>query len=61
MTMKLFIEKLPADRFLCTHRSYMVSLNKINTVANKNVVLKNGSVLPVSDSYIDVLYRYINK
>jgi two-component system, LytTR family, response regulator len=61
MTMKSFLEKLPADSFLRIHRSYIVSLNKINAVANKKVMLKNGSVLPVSDSYIDELNRYINK
>ncbi|MES2847614.1 MAG: LytTR family DNA-binding domain-containing protein [Bacteroidota bacterium] len=61
MTMKAFIEKLPADKFLRIHRSYIVSLNKIGSVGNKKVVLKNGTVLPVSDSYIDVLNKYINK
>lgn len=61
MTMKAFIEKLPADRFLRIHRSYIVSLNRIGVAGNKKVTLKNGTVLPVSDSYVDVLNKYINK
>lgn len=61
MTMKAFIEKLPADRFLRIHRSYIVSLNKIGSVGNKKVILKSGIVLPVSDTYIAELNKYISK
>lgn len=61
MTMKAFIEKLPADRFLRIHRSYIVSLKRIEVAGNKKVTLKNGTVLPVSDSYVDLLNKYINK
>lgn len=61
MTMKAFIEKLPAENFLRIHRSYIVSLSKIVAVSNKKASLKNGAVLPVSDSYIDGLNKYINK
>lgn len=61
MTMKAFIEKLPAEKFLRVHRSYIVSLNKIGSVGNKKIILKNGTVLPVSESYIDLLNTYIHK
>ena len=61
MTMKAFIEKLPADKFLRIHRSYIVSLSKIGSVGNKKVVLKNGTVLPVSDTYISELNKYVSK
>jgi two-component system, LytTR family, response regulator len=61
MTMKSFIEKLPIDKFLRIHRSYIVSLDKINSVANKKAVLKNGTVLPVSDTYVADLNRYTGK
>ncbi len=61
MTMKSFIEKLPADKFLRIHRSYIVSLNKIRSVLNKKVLLKTGATLPVSDTYIAELNKYICK
>lgn len=61
MTMKSFIEKLPADKFLRVHRSYIVALNKIGVVGNKKITLKNGTLLPVSDTYLEGLHKYINK
>lgn len=61
ITMKAFIEKLPADNFLRIHRSYIVSLNKIASVGNKKALLKNGTSLPVSDTYIAELNKYVSK
>jgi DNA-binding LytR/AlgR family response regulator len=61
ITMKGFIEKLPADRFLRIHRSYIVSLSKISSVLNKKILLKSGITLPVSDTYIANLNKYISK
>lgn len=61
MTMKSFIEKLPSDKFLRIHRSYIISLNKIGVVGNKKVTLTNGTILPVSDTYVEMLNKYINK
>lgn len=61
MTLKAFIEKLPADKFLRIHRSYIVSLSKINSVLNKKVFLKTGAILPVSDTYIADLNKYISQ
>lgn len=52
MTLKAILLKLPADRFLRIHRSYVVSLQKIKSVANRKVMLSNIE-LPVSNSYAD--------
>ena len=60
-TMKAFMEKLPAGQFLRIHRSYIIALNKIGSVGNKKVILKNGTVLPVSDTYIAELNKYTSK
>lgn len=61
MTMKAFIEKLPSEKFLRIHRSYIVALDKLISVSNKKVLLKNGKTLPVSDTYAADLNKYINK
>lgn len=61
MTMKGILEKLPQDKFLRIHRSYIVSLNKISTVMNKKVLLKSGALLPVSDTYLHELNTWMNK
>lgn len=50
MTVKAVLEKLPADKFQRIHRSYVVALNKVRSIANKKVRLSNAE-LPVSDRY----------
>ncbi len=61
MTMKTFIEKLPADKFLRIHRSYIIPLSKIVSVINKKVLLLSGKTLPVSDTYTASLNNWINR
>jgi len=50
MTVKAILEKLLADKFLRIHRSYVISLNQVRSIANKKVRLPNAE-LPVSDRY----------
>lgn len=54
MTLKVMMEKLPSEKFLRIHRSYIVPVAKIRSLANKRVKLTSVE-LPVSDSYIDSL------
>jgi two-component system, LytTR family, response regulator len=61
MTMKAFIEKLPGDKFLRIHRSYIIPLSKIVSVVNKKVLLLSGKTLPVSDTYAASLNDWINR
>lgn len=61
MTMKAFIEKLPADKFLRIHRSYIIPLNKIVSILNKKVLLVSGRTLPVSDTYAASLNEWIKR
>ncbi|MFT3682689.1 MAG: LytTR family DNA-binding domain-containing protein [Ferruginibacter sp.] len=59
-TMKAFMEKLPAGKFLRIHRSYIVPLFKVASVMNKKVLLKSGHTLPVSDTYAADLANWVN-
>lgn len=59
MTMKNFIEKLPADQFMRIHRSYIISLNKIVSVINRKVLLASGKSIPVSDTYAASLNEWM--
>lgn len=43
------------------HRSYIVNMNEVEEVSKNNVKLSNGVVLPVGDSFKDVLKDYLNK
>ena len=61
MTMKAFIEKLPAGKFLRIHRSYIIPLSKVISVINKKVLLASGKTLPVSDTYSASLNEWVNR
>ena len=50
MTMKSILEMLPADQFIRTHRSYIVSLPHIDNVRNKTISLA-GQEIPISNNY----------
>lgn len=59
MTMKAILEKLPATKFARIHRSYIIHTEKVKAVTGKKVVLSTGTELPVSDSYIDFIRKWI--
>jgi DNA-binding LytR/AlgR family response regulator len=52
MSMKKVLEKLPPDKFQRIHRSYIVSVAKVNAIQNRKVQLAAGVELPISDSYV---------
>ena len=59
-TVKLLEEKLPTDRFMRVHRSYIVNLDKIETIERSRIVF--GKVyIPVSDQYKDKFQDYLSK
>jgi two-component system, LytTR family, response regulator len=51
MPLKKALEKLPAEKFKRIHRSYIVAVDKVNSVLNRKVRLNSSAELPVSDSY----------
>jgi DNA-binding LytR/AlgR family response regulator len=53
MTVKSVLEKLPPAQFKRIHRSYVVPMNKIRSIANRKVRLSSIE-LPVSDRYLDL-------
>src|SRR5687767_5470796 len=56
--LKYFEDLLDKKQFIRIHRSYMVSLRKINTASRKSVTINNNS-LPVSDNYRDGFFSLI--
>lgn len=52
-TMKNLENMLPPDRFIRTHKSYMVALKEIKLVKPDEVLLSNNTGIPVSSSYKD--------
>lgn len=59
-SLKSFEEKLPSDEFIRVHRSYIVPLNKIDTIY-KNSILIGKTEIPVSDSFRATLHGIVSK
>jgi DNA-binding LytR/AlgR family response regulator len=58
-TLKLVEAILPSSKFLKVHRSYIVALNKIDTVRD-GVLIVNNKTLPVADGYRQALNKKMN-
>lgn len=58
-TLRAVEERLPASSFLRVHRSYLVAIDKIDTLDGGALVV-NGKPLPVADAYRAALNRRMN-
>lgn len=59
-SLKVFEEKLPATRFLRVHRSYIVSLDKINSITRN--ALQIGKInITVGDQYKEEFGKFLSK
>ena len=51
-------EKLP-KYFIHTHRSYMVNMNHVESITSSNVIMDDGTVLPIGKTKKDGLLAYM--
>ncbi|HMI59986.1 MAG TPA: LytTR family DNA-binding domain-containing protein [Puia sp.] len=58
-TLKAVEDRLPASRFLRVHRSYLVAVDKIDTM-DAGALIINGKPLPVADAYRTTLNKRMN-
>jgi DNA-binding LytR/AlgR family response regulator len=58
-TLKTVEERLPASRFLRVHRSYLVAVNKIDSMEGGALII-NRKPLPVADAYRSALNKRMN-
>ena len=58
-TMKAIEERLPSDKFIRVHRSYIVRLDKINRFED-NMIMLGEKVIPVSRSCKEKLVSQLN-
>jgi DNA-binding LytR/AlgR family response regulator len=58
-TLKSIEEKLPPAKFVRVHRSYIVSLNKIDFIQDGAITIGKASV-PIADTYRSQLNRRLN-
>ncbi|MBN2164776.1 MAG: response regulator transcription factor [Marinilabiliaceae bacterium] len=62
-TMKAISDKMPVDKFVRVHRSFIVNLSKIKLIEDNSVVIRTESgskVIPIGKSYKDKLMDDIN-
>lgn len=59
-SIKSLEQKLPEDKFMRVHRSFIVNLDRIDTIERSRIVF--GKVyVPVSDQYKDKFQEYLDK
>lgn len=58
-TLKAVEERLPASKFFRVHRSYVVAIEKIDTIQN-GVLIIQGKSIPVADAYRGALNKRMN-
>lgn len=58
-TLKVVEDRLPTLKFIRTHRSYIVAVDKIDTIQDGALVI-NGKPVPVADAYRAALNKRMN-
>jgi two-component system LytT family response regulator len=59
-TMKNIMEKLPAARFFRVHKSYIVSIDKIDMIENSRIVIGNQRI-PIGESFRTTFFGIVNR
>jgi DNA-binding LytR/AlgR family response regulator len=58
-SMKKMEEALPLSRFLRIHKSFIVALEKIDSIERNRVLIKNN-IIPIGDTYKESFFAVIN-
>jgi two-component system LytT family response regulator len=58
--MKSVEEKLPSDRFMRVHRSYIVHLQKISAVERGHILINHKIRIPIGEQYKDAFRNYLS-
>ena len=61
LTLKSVLSSLPGDRFIKAHKSYIVSLDKVEAMQNNNLKINNHSIPIGKNHYKDVLSEITSK
>lgn len=60
MSLKSLEEKLPSNRFMRVHRSFIVNLNEIKTVERSRIIF-DKTYIPVSEQYKEKFQDFLSK
>jgi DNA-binding LytR/AlgR family response regulator len=50
LTLKAILEKLPASKFIRVHRSFIVAIDKIQSIRGRMILLQEEEI-PIGSSY----------
>ena len=59
-TMKNIEDKLPGEKFVRVHKSYIVALSRIESIENQRIIIGEKRI-PVGDQYKENFNRIIDK
>jgi len=59
-SMTYFENKLPGDHFIRVHRSFIIAINKIDSIS-KNRIIIGDKYIPISNSFKEQFYKVITK
>jgi DNA-binding LytR/AlgR family response regulator len=59
-TMKNIIDKLPPDRFFRVHKSFIVSVDKINMIENSRIIINNQRI-PIGESFRTPFFEMVSR
>jgi two-component system LytT family response regulator len=57
--MKKMEETLPSGKFIRVHKSYIISLDKVESIERSRITIC-GKVIPIGDTYRDEFFRHID-
>lgn len=61
LSMKKLEDRLPRDKFMRVHRSYIVNLHKIVEISRSRIVMDKNTYIPVGDNYKEKFAEYLDK
>ncbi len=57
--LKTILDKLPPNRFVRIHRSYIASIDKIKLIEGNRIQLNNNEFVPIGDTYRQIVLQFI--
>jgi DNA-binding LytR/AlgR family response regulator len=61
MSMKSLEDKLPGDKFMRVHRSFIVNLNQVTVVERNRIIFDKEVYIPVSEQYKERFQGFIDR
>lgn len=60
LNLKTIVEKLPPQKFIRVHRSYIVALDKISAIRKNKIIIENKEI-PIGEHYKEDFFSMINE